>query len=395
MNEAEFLPACLSCIEKQTYKNINVVVCVNQPEKFRNDPEKKHICENNARTIESLNVFSKLPLTVIDRSSENKGWKGKKHGVGWARKTVMDYISSVAAADDIMISMDADTVFNPFFCESILKNIHKHRKAVALALPYYHRLKGDEKIDRALLRYEIYVRYYAVNLWRIKNPYCFTAIGSSMALPVWAYRAVRGIAPKLSGEDFYFLQKLRKFGSIIVWSEESTYPANRYSDRVFFGTGPALIKGAENDWQSYPMYSYQLFDQVKDTYDAFDKLFSEDLETPMSSFLSETFPDENIWQPLRDNFTNREKFVKACTEKIDGLRILQYLKSKQKVTGNDAVFVSAYLKKFHRQELTALDFDINELNFENSSIEELNILRELLAQIENSYRKKFIVIDWW
>jgi len=395
MNEADFLPACFSCVEKQTYKNINVVVCVNQPESFRYDPEKKHICENNARTLEYLNAYDKFPLTVIDRSSESKGWKGKKHGVGWARKVAMDHISSVAPEDAIIICMDADTVFDPEFCSSIVRNFHPYKNAVALALPYYHRLTGDDVIDRSMLRYEIYMRYYAINLWRIKNPYCFTAIGSSMAVPVHAYRAMGGITPKLSGEDFYFLQKLRKYGGVIVWNEEATYPATRYSDRVFFGTGPALIKGRNNEWESYPMYSYLLFDQVKKTFDLFESLFSNDVETPMDHFLQKTFLCDDLWTPLRENFKDKNKFIKACAEKVDGLRILQYLKSQQVVSENEAVFLIEYLKHFHQVILDQKNINPDGLTFEGSDISELNIVRDLLAEIENGYRKKFRIIDWY
>ncbi len=91
----------------------------------------------------------------------------------------------------------------------------------------------------------------------------FTAIGSAMALPVKSYRAIGGMTPHKSGEDFYFLQKLRKFGKVLTWNKEKVYPEARYSDRVFFGTGPAMIKGRDGDWSSYPIYPFELFDEIK------------------------------------------------------------------------------------------------------------------------------------
>ncbi len=395
MNEAEWLPSCLDCIKKQTYHKIKVAICVNQPEIFRKQHHKFHICDNNARTLEYLNNYKDIQLTVIDRSSESNGWKGKKHGVGWARKVVMDYISSVAADYDIIICMDADTVFNEEFCHTIVQNFHRHKKAVAIALPYYHRLTGDEVIDRALLRYEIYMRYYAINLWRIKNPYCFTAIGSSMAVPVSAYRAMGGITPKLSGEDFYFLQKLRKYGSIIVWNDEGTYPANRYSDRVFFGTGPALIKGVKNDWDSYPMYSYPLFDEVRETFFLFEKLYDTEVPTPMDHFLKQIFITDELWSPLRRNFKDKKKFIKACAEKVDGLRILQFLKSRQPVSDNEAKHLVEYLNIFHQQLLLQNKIKTEGFTFEHSPVSELDSIRKLLADIEYGYRKKYAIIDWY
>ena len=78
---------------------------------------------------------------------------------------------------------------------------------IGLAVPYYHKLIGDAT-DRLILRYEIYMRCYLINLLRIQNPYAFTALGSAMAVTVRAYRKAGGLTPVKSGEDFYFLQNL-------------------------------------------------------------------------------------------------------------------------------------------------------------------------------------------
>ena len=395
MDEAEWLPDCLSCIDEQTYGKIKVVICVNQPESYWKDTVKRSICGNNKKTLEFLTARENPNYTVIDRSSEGNGWTGKKHGVGWARKTVMDHIASVANDEDIIVCMDADTNFNKDFCNSIVEGFNRYYNAVGMALPYYHRLTGDEVIDRAVLRYEIYMRYYSLNLFRIRNPYCFTAIGSSMATTVKAYKAVKGMAPKLSGEDFYFLQKLRKHGSLIIWNSEQTYPATRYSERVFFGTGPALIKGKNNDWDSYPLYSYSLFDEVEQTYQLFDTLFIRDIETPMTEFLRATFNTSDIWQPIRDNFKTLALFRKSCVEKVDGLRILQYLKSKQKLSENEASYLNEYFKKFYRDIWEDHESLFKDFTFEFSSIGDLNCMREILCVQEQTYRELIKIIDWY
>ena len=150
--------------------------------------------------------------------------------------------------------------------------------AVALSNPYYHKLTGAEAEDRAILRYEIYMRNYAINMLLINSPYAFTAMGSAIALPVSSYKAIGGLTPKLSGEDFYFLQKLRKYGNINIHNKEKVYPAARFSDRVFFGTGPAMIKGNDGDWESYPIYHIQLFKNIERTYESFEILFKNDFQ---------------------------------------------------------------------------------------------------------------------
>ncbi len=228
---------------------------------------------------------------------------------------------------------------------------------MALSVPYYHELTGDEEKDRAILRYEIYMRYYAINLRRIGSTYSFTAIGSAMALPVKSYRAIGGMTPHKSGEDFYFLQKLRKFGPVLTWNKEKVYPEARYSDRVFFGTGPAMIKGREGDWSSYPIYPFELFDEIRETYDLLPDLFLKDVFTPMDDFIEEKFANQNIWQPLRENFKTREQFVKACHHKIDGLRILQFLKWRNSNSvHSDEENLARWFEKFHPQNLKQLEF---------------------------------------
>ncbi len=259
----------------------------------------------------------------------------------------MDTVLEEAGPDDIIITLDGDTTFNPGYFSSVIENFNANPKAVGLSVPYYHKLSGSEAEDRAILRYEIYMRNYAVNLWRIRNPYRFTALGSAMAIPVLSYKVIGGMTPKKSGEDFYFLQKLIKYGRLMTWNEEKVYPAARFSDRVFFGTGPAMIKGATGDWESYPIYHHSLFDEVKMSFDAFDALYEKDLPTPLGNYLKNVLAQDNIWEPLRKNSRSMKQFRKACSDKIDGLRILQYLKySQQKHGYRDEDSLAEYFKLY-------------------------------------------------
>jgi len=314
------------------------------------------------------------------------GWDAKNLGVGWARKTVMDAIVLKANENDIMLTLDGDTTFNPSYFSSVVKTIQSFPKAVALSIPYYHPLTGDEETDRNILRYEIYMRYYSLNLWRINNPYNFTALGSAIAVPVWAYKRVRGITPHKSGEDFYFLLKLRKFGEIIHWNPEKVYPAARYSDRVFFGTGPAMIKGRSGDWSSYPFYDFTLFDEVKESFDAFSDLFIMDVDYPMKSFLNEQFKDDQWHVKLRKNNPNLNRFIKACTDKVDALRILQFLKSSQKELGLSGMEnLIHFLETFY--PLETLNHKFANLDFDHSSVDDLNLLRDFMIKKEEEYQK--------
>ena len=333
LDELDFLPDTLAAIARQkTEFPFSVYICVNQPDEWWNDAEKIEICRNNQKLLRFLENFNDFHINIIDKTSVNNGWSVNKSGVGYARKALFEEIYKTADDDDVIISLDADTLFNESYFQSIGENFRQNKIEV-LSLPYYHKLTNDESANRAILRYEIFMRNYFINMHRIGSPYAFTAIGSAIALKVRALRRIRNITPLSSGEDFYLLQKLRKMTPISNYNSEMVYPAARFSSRVLFGTGPAMIKGSSGNWESYPIYHHSLFDKIKETYNIIPELFTEDKETEFIAFLKEQYKTDDLWSPLRKNFKTLPQFTRAFHEKADGLRILQFLKAKNNELG--------------------------------------------------------------
>ncbi len=388
MDEPEFLQRVLRCIEVQSYRRFKLFVCVNQPDSWWNNPGKRPACENNAASLALLSEFSGFDLEVIDRSSPGNGWTGKRHGVGYARKTLMDEINAVAKPGDVIVSLDADVVFSENYLRSIAENFHRHPGSAALSVPYFHNIPDDPIAARTMLRYEIYMRHYFLNLKRIDSPFAFTALGSAMALPVWAYRAIGGMTPKLSGEDFYFLQKLRKFGHVLSWNDEVVFPEARFSDRVFFGTGPAMIRGAAGDWSSYPVYPQSFFNEILETYVVLPLLYIQPLNTKVSRFLSGIFREEDPFLPLRLNHRDLDHFTRAFHEKFDGLRILQYLKTAFDAdpSGDEENLWDFLTSSFTKDELKGLETDPQTFSFSCSPVNELESIRALLFEKEMELR---------
>jgi hypothetical protein len=282
-----------------------------------------------------------------------------------------------------MVSPDADTLAEDGYLRSIEQNFYSHPEALALSVPYYHRLTGDDETDRAILRYEIYMRNYAINLLRIRSPYSFTALGSAMAFPVRAYRKIGGMTPMMSGEDFYFLQKMAKAGQVLFWNREKVFPAARFSDRVYFGTGPAMEKGRRGDWESYPVYRHSLFVKIAETYQLFHDLYLKDVPTPVDHFLEDTFGHRDIWDTLRKNCKSQERFVRACHTKVDGLRILQYLKLEQKfISQTDEDCLVEFFRNFDPDFLNIESNEWGKLNFATSPVGFLDSIRDRLVEIE-------------
>ena len=174
------------------------------------------------------------------------------------------------------------------------------------------------------------------------------------------------MAPKKSGEDFYFLQQLSKIGTVITENAVTVYPATRLSDRVFFGTGPAMIKGVAGDWSSYPIYSPKLWDEIAQIYQNFENYF----------------PPED-YQKLKSNSKTEAQLQKFCHEKFDGLRILQYLKSNHTARAknfsplqqSDEISLKENLEIFKIPIILPPDF-----SFETATIELLDEIRNELYQ---------------
>ena len=387
MNEMEYLPATMQAIERQqTNYDFQVYICVNQPDLWWNDEEKKAICLNNEATLHWLRTLQHPHLHLIDHSSPGHGWDTRNYGVGYARKVLFDCIRQQARANDLIISLDADTVFDENYFQSIGDTMHQHPDWVALSVPYYHQLTGQNDVDRAILRYELYLRNYAINMFLIGSPYSFTAIGSAIALRISALNKIGGITPVKSGEDFYLLQKLRKMGIVGNWNPVSVQPAARFSSRVFFGTGPAMIKGNTGDWSSYPIYHHSLYQEIAESYNLIEKLFTQNTETPFFHFLEQQFKDADLWGPIRKNYNTLPQFTKAFHQKADGLRLLQYLKQEQNL--RQLTDIDSLKANWDYFQLSTPDFLSHAHSLEELSTEELDNLRDALCQLENRLRQE-------
>lgn len=331
------LPRLLLDLNAQHLLPQSVCVCINQPSSYYTDglPEHRRICEVNQsvyrqlRRLESEGRFA-FPLEIIDCFSPEKAWDAKHSGVGRARKTAMDFLSRRFGkeASALLVCMDADTRYPPDYLQNVRRQFVLYPEAVALANPYYHFVDVEDRPAAcAMLHYEVYMRAYALCLRLCKLPYAFTAIGSSMACRMEAYRKIGGITPFKSGEDFYFLQKMNKTGAVLTHSLSVSHPSARLSHRVGFGTGPALQKGLDNHWESYPIYPFYLFETMRAAYAGLPTLFEKGQPCREMAYWNRNF-GEGWWIPLKKNSGNRPgQFVHACTEKFDALRGFQFLKA--------------------------------------------------------------------
>ncbi|MDE7148923.1 MAG: glycosyltransferase family 2 protein [Bacteroidales bacterium] len=347
----------VQALARQSVLPARVVLCVNQPASYfdSGDPFHQETVRVNATTLTDLQALAaggSLPfgLTVIDRSSAGRAWPAAQAGVGRARREAMDEAAAGASGTDLLLCMDADTVYPPHYIEAMRDTAVRFPEAAGIAGAYFHpvRLAGRralpeaaagirpdlgiaptaDALSAAALHYEVYMRAYALGLAAADLPYAYTAIGSSMGCTAAVYRKIGGLPPHKSGEDFYFLQKLAKSGPIVRQGGVPALPAPRPSPRVIFGTGPAIGMGLRGEWDSCPVYPAALFADLQRFYAGLETFYTDPAADlgPVGAFAIEKWGAD--WHvSIRRNRTSAAAFRKACTEKFDALRILQYLKA--------------------------------------------------------------------
>ena len=167
-------------------------------------------------------------------------------GVGEARRIGMDTALSLldpAGFDDsLLFSLDADAWLRPDYFTRVTAAFRAHPEAGAAAIGFRHR-RGKVAAEEAAIRtYEAYLARYVEALRAAGSPYAFQTVGSSLAARASAYAACGGMRVRPAGEDFYFMQALRKAAPVVEIAEVLVEPAPRPSWRVPFGTGKAVTE---------------------------------------------------------------------------------------------------------------------------------------------------------
>ncbi|PID43456.1 MAG: hypothetical protein CSB48_05160 [Proteobacteria bacterium] len=202
---------------------------------------------------------NRLPdLLLVDRCSVGRLIPDKQ-GVGLARKIGADiacYLYSQSLIDSpLVFNTDADVVLP----ESYLRDGNRSYQSpgiAALVFPFEHYVDDvqvrvesvgaghvdNRELARVIRFYELSMRYYADSLRGAGSGYGFTTIGSTIAFDLNRYAMVRGFPKRAGGEDFYLLNKMAKVGEVLSLQTGAIRIAGRLSDRVPFGTGPALSK---------------------------------------------------------------------------------------------------------------------------------------------------------
>jgi len=307
--------------------HIEVIIVINQSINV----EQIH-AQSNQKLYEHL---SDLELDLSLHIIWVKEIPHKIAGVGMARKIAMDEaalrLSSTTSGDKgLIISLDADTTVETSYFQAI-DRFYDNKPRIELAnLSFQHRVDLGITPTQPIVLYELYLRYFiGMQRW-LQLPYAYQTIGSAFAVTVQGYRSVGGMNRRKAGEDFYFIHKFTKKGTIADCPGCKVYPSDRPSFRVPFGTGKAVsqITDSEGVYETYHPQSFielaGLITHIDRIYDSKSTDILHSLSPAISSFL-ELYSFDEVMTKLLSNTTSLKTFRKAFYQWFDAFRLMKYL----------------------------------------------------------------------
>ena len=283
--------------------------------------------------------------------------KEKFRTVGNARKVGFDSViaqsdGKVTDKKSWLFSLDADTLMDENYLSCALAWAQSHPQAAGAVFAFNHRCESPEPaVNIAAMRYEIFLLDYAVKLRSCGSAYGFWTIGSAFMCNAADYMRCGGMRRHAAGEDFYFLQALRKVGAVEIIPDCWVYPAGRLSGRVPFGTGPAIAgQLAGKDIELYAAESFELLRKFfhQAAVSSYDQLANGVMELA-TDHLQKFFNELNfaeIWQRIvRNTPKNHAALHQALHIYCDGFFILKFCHWLE----------DKYPQKFARQKLLQND----------------------------------------
>jgi hypothetical protein len=290
-----FIESLLTKLDSAVWSNTLIILVVNQPDSDANTTQNQALWA----TLATLNFTSSVPtaphnffltlnhlpscssIVALDYFTERRKLP-KKKGVGLARKIgcalACHCIYQKVLRTAWLHTSDADTQLPDDYFNQTASNSLKELSAAVYA---YTHIGENNAVTQATVLYERSLHYYVEGLRYAGSLYAHHTLGSCIAINTLAYVLVRGFTKRAGGEDFYCLNKLAKIGGIKQLTGDKLIIRARRSDRVPFGTGPAIEKILKNSDSLTTLTTYNplIFWRLKKLLLSFEDLFC-DKDTP-------------------------------------------------------------------------------------------------------------------
>lgn len=326
----------------------------------QSSPQK--IIDNNYCQYQQVKDWASInnQATITFHALLAKNLPDKHAGAGLARKIAMDEAVNryyqINNPNGIIVSLDADTLVLSNYLVDIEKAFLSNEKLQATTFYFEHRSNKNPEINHAIEIYELYLRYFKQALTYTGFPYAYHTIGSAFAVRASAYVRQGGMNRRQGGEDFYFLHKIFPLGFVKELNYIKVYPSSRPSDRVPFGTGPAVKKILSDG--NYACYQPEYFEVLKTFFNQVPQFFNsteknnchfyETLDASLKAFIAKTDFCQKI-EEINSNVTTLENFKKRFFQWFNAFQIIKYLNFIHKKTNKIAtqkaakIFLTDYL----------------------------------------------------
>lgn len=313
---------------------VGVIIVVNHAENAENN-----IKESNRQLLNELLAYFRKQQAVDIEFFVIEAFElpAKKAGVGYARKIGMDaaawWLGQHGKSACPILSLDADTLVEKNYIDAIC-DFFRSFSVAGVSIPYEHRLDECQGLQReAIIKYELYLRYYSAALAYVGHPYFYHCIGSAFAVRASAYIAEGGMNKRQAGEDFYFLQKLISTGKYDLLHGTKVYPSPRFSTRTPFGTGREVERIVKED-NNYSVYCWEafvdlkrFFSELENMYKADSKAIKECLNRQAEGFryFWEYIDGMALLEEVNANCASLFQFKRRFFDRFNAFRVLKYL----------------------------------------------------------------------
>ena len=326
------IPAYRESLEavQQTWRHLTdvlIILVVNSPSP--GDPEtlalleqfERHWRRTWTRQHCQLVTNGENTILIVDRCNIPLA-----NGVGEARKIGSDIacklISNGSIETPIIFNTDADAELPANYFHDVLP-------AKSSFQIFRFRHKASDNLSAAL--YELSLLWYAAGLKEAGSIYGYTSIGSTIACSAESYASVRGFPKRKAGEDFYLMNKLRKVGNYNYSKADPIELSSRPSERVPFGTGPAIrrldaLQKPMNEFEFYHPGCFvslgkflTLLTTIQDRTDDLNAYFQDPLH---QQYIEESGFGEQV---LKHRSQSEGVFKKFLLDWFDGFRTLKFV----------------------------------------------------------------------
>ena len=247
--DASFLDA----IRLQRDPNLLFIAVINKPESAAHPASK-----NTLQLLQELQSKNHRNLLIIDRVTRPIP---SKEGVGLARKIGTDIAVQLYASGKVKSPWIRQTDADASLDDRYLKVAMPAKGAVVFS---HKHMSANTLVANASVLYDAHMSYYVEALRSQHSFFAFPTLGSTIAVHAKSYAEVRGYPKRNAGEDFYLLNKIAKSSGVIYSKSSLVTIQARLSERVPFGTGPALRKIVDQltldpSGKSFLSYDYNSF----------------------------------------------------------------------------------------------------------------------------------------